>query len=411
MYKKKTNIIPKNELLHSSTFREQQVEINIMNKDPPLQYLPEKYPQRRYVGGTIKSQAVHGQLKLLLRIIQSMNYICKDQQITELNKSEFLSRCTMIYPGMASGRNMILIHEMYPEMKIEGTDPAKYDPDLIKLAKDKSNNIKLITGFFTDESAKEYYTRYEKDRNKHILIFVSDIRLSPNEDSVEADMKNQEKWTNIIRPDYSVLKCRYPWDERNQEKFKYLPGVNQLQHFAPYNSTETALISKFNDIGKSIEIDSYAYQDKMFYFNTVTRLQLHKTWLDKYYPGIVDQIAGLYYCNDCTGFIYTIHQYFVLFNIELNMENMLKYVDKCIKLTHGRGINMLSYYINKQFSLTIPTKGAQLLSSLKGLSLFIDSVKDKQSKIIAKKTVRNQYNNIFKTLIDPMIYYMDKMSS
>jgi hypothetical protein len=407
MSKRYNNI---DESLHSVTFKDQQIVRNINTNEPPLQYIPKDFPIRKYVAGTIKSQAVNGQLKLLLRIWQSLNYICKDQGISDLNKKVFFSKVNMIYAGMASGRNMILIHEMYPEMTIEGIDPAPFDPDLIKLAADKKNNITLLTKFFTDDTAKEYYTKFEKNRNERIIIFVSDIRLETYEETVESDMRSQEKWTTIIKPDYSILKCRFPWDEKKNEKFNYLPGINQIQHFAPYNSTETALISKASDIGKSEEKDIYVYQYNMFYFNTTVRLQVHKTWAEKYYPGLVKTIPGMDYCNDCTGFLYTIHQYFNIFGINANNANMKKYVDKCIKLTHSKGQNMLSYYCNKQVNLTMTTKAKQLVETFKGLSDYYKTLKTKEDKLYVNNTMRKKVNSIYKELLDPIDYYLNTMT-
>ena len=54
------------------------------------------------------------------------------------------------------------------------------------------------------------------------MLFVSDVRTSEDAESqntIEVDIKMQEKWHQILKPKSSLFKFRLPWTEG---KMKYL---------------------------------------------------------------------------------------------------------------------------------------------------------------------------------------------
>jgi hypothetical protein len=333
--------------LHTGAFRSQSIteEYERPSNISPKQYLTFDDPSRRYTAGVYKTTQHEGQLKLLLRLLQFMNFVCSKEKITIKNRKEKLKKIVMIYAGMASGRNMQLVSMLYPGMVIIGIDPADFDPGLIKMSKRPGSTIKLFNKFFTDETAKSIVDQYKDVRVKDNvkLLFVSDIRLEPLEERTQMDMKAQETWVNIMEPDWSLLKYRPPWEKRD---YKYLPGTIQLQHFAPRTSTETGLIVSKADSRKQIPLDGEWYQNAMFYFNTITRVQSYIKWLDVTYgKRLLNKIPGLCPCNDCMGLVYTCRQYMLRFPGQYN--DIIDFINDCIKYTLAKGINLYVSYIMK----------------------------------------------------------------
>lgn len=326
---------------HGDAFKGQCLTREYYTDNKPVQYLKDDSPSRTYVTGNIYKTSQHeGQLKLLLRIMQFMTYVVNIEGID--------ARFTMLYAGMASGGNMILISKLFPMMRIHGIDPAKFHMTLVKKSRKQGSKIKLSNKFFTDQTAKHMKTVYDKYRKRGIIfLFVSDIRLSPSEPSIKLDMENQKKWVEIMKPDYSLLKFRPSWQKG---KLEYPPGTIQLQHFPPQGSTETGLIIHRKDINKVRLYDNIKYQNQLFYFNTITRLQSYKKWSNKYAKEVLDEIPGLDTCNDCSGLIYSCIQYMNLFP-EMYNGNLIKFVQDCLKYTVMiKGSTLESSYIRKQFS-------------------------------------------------------------
>ena len=62
------------------------------------------------------------------------------------------------------------------------------------------------------------------------ILFISDIRTVGSEEGEEReetiinDMRMQEKWIELVQPDYSLLKFRLPYNKVKYSTFNYLEG-------------------------------------------------------------------------------------------------------------------------------------------------------------------------------------------
>lgn len=362
--------------LHSGAFASQAITKQYEIGDPPILYLPDEFPRRRYVAGVAKSTYHMGQLKLLLSIILFMD------KISEKHQNE---KMTMIYAGMAPGRNMKLVADLYPNMKIIGYDPAPFDEGLRKL-----KNVELHNEFVTDNLVEELAenTILKQNRDNELLLFVSDIRLDPYEEDIVNDMRSQERWVRILRPDYSLLKFRLSWDRGDE--FEYLQGTIQLQQFAPQTSTETRLFVEKDDIDHDIKYDPVKYEEQLFHYNTVKRLQSHKKWLSQY--GNL-KIPGLCTCGDCAAFVMICDKYVKRYpHIYVHVKDLLW---NAIHITHPPKLNMFKMYSAKQ----IKHKNKKLSQLLEEVKTMMDNARRSDRKFIKQH---------LRTMVGELKYFIGK---
>ena len=254
-----------------------------------------------------------GQRKLLMTEIDFLTQYSKENDL-------------VLYVGAAPAIHTPLLSKLFPTLKFILIDPMKFSIH-------ETDNIKIIKEYFTDEKAKEFIGRD--------FLFICDIRISnneknykPTENEVKMDMIIQQKWVEIMKPRFSILKFRLPWD---QETFEYLDGNITIQPWGPQSSTETRLIID-NSLEKRIW-NCKIYENQMYYFNTITRCQ--------YYPH--DIIApGIDHCYDCSSEIHIIKNYLELFQpLKNDDKTIIKFIHKISKhLTKGEG-SLSGYYYYK----------------------------------------------------------------
>lgn len=234
-----------------------------------------------------KSVIHWGQLKLFLTTLQFL--------IKYIGKSDPL--INIIYAGSAPGSNIALLADMFPNTRWYLIDPAPFIPELHK----HKQMIEIKNEFFTENLAKYYYNLFKNRDKLSKLYFISDIRLSPDDESVIKDNNINIVWHNIIQPDYSFLKFRCPYDG---EFYDYYKGDVYIQPYAPVSSTESRLVLK-----KELEKEKYninEYQGKFLYFNRIIRPAYHKQ--------TIKQNKEFDHCYDCTFFSKIISEYFDKFN-------------------------------------------------------------------------------------------------
>lgn len=113
------------------------------------------------------------------------------------------------------------------------------------------------------------------------------------ERAVAQDMAWQREWHEIMCPLAGMHKFRLPWKAGLTE---YLDGEVYLPIWGPQTTTEARLIST----GGVKQWDNSAYEERMFYFNTVTRLTAvdHDVESD-----------GLDHCYDCAAEVHVLRRY------------------------------------------------------------------------------------------------------
>jgi hypothetical protein len=240
----------------------------------------EKYESRDKREYT--SSVLHrGQRKLLMSEIGALVRLDPAQQYTA------------VYAGAAPGVHTPLLSELFPNIVFHLYDPA---PFRIK----ETERIKLFNTYFTDNTARRYTSAtYEN------LVFICDIRSTPDEFLVWEDMQAQRRWHEIMQPKLTSLKFRLPWPghgvANTTNQVEYLEGDIHLPVWGPHNTTESRLVIEQNRHRGTRIYDCLAYEEEMCYFNRVTRPSVHK-WQTR-------RNDGLDGCYDCTAELSLLQKY------------------------------------------------------------------------------------------------------
>jgi cap2 methyltransferase len=176
---------------------------------------------------------------------------------------------------------------MFPKHTFILVDPAPFT------VRPERGRIFIHQAMFTDDLANELRQGLLQ-RNTRIL-FISDVRSCDPDfhseqvhtERINADMRAQARWHRILRPFKSMLKFRLPYASGVTE---YLKGDIHLPVWGPPSTTECRLV--VNTHPSTQTYDHTDHEEKMFHFNTVTRVAL--------YPHTVCG-CGIDHCYDCTA--------------------------------------------------------------------------------------------------------------
>jgi hypothetical protein len=239
----------------------------------------------------------HGQRKLLLSEIE---FLVAEDKKWQKNKDRIF-----VYVGAAPGVHTYYLAKLFP--KVHLYDKVQFFPKLRELT-----NVTLHQKYFDDLEAKKY--------SKKNCFFISDIRnldiKAADTDStvgvnkankvVYDDMVYQQDWYKIIKPRSAMFKFRLPW---NPGKTKYLDGVIYYQVWPGKHSTEARLYPN----KKMKEYDNTEYEERMFFFNRVTRRS--------YYP---HDIKCYDHCYDCRSEIEILTNYLNYRKKDADMDTICK---------------------------------------------------------------------------------------
>jgi hypothetical protein len=219
-----------------------------------------------------------------------------------LSEIEFLTDCflelpnatTVVYAGAAPGTHIPYLSGLFPTYNFVLYDPGKFNIQ-------ESDRIRIHNTYFTDDVARGL-------KNTDNTLFISDIRRSPEGDSIEdkivmGDMNAQQVWHDLIRPARSMLKFRMPYDHG---RVVYLEGDVYFQAWAPQSSSETRLVTSSHSL---TVYNIQDYEDKLFRFNTITRSQD--------YPHEFVGYNGLDNCYDCRTEVEILKKYINVFGGEV----------------------------------------------------------------------------------------------
>ena len=240
-----------------------------------LRYCTHKYED-------LNKHVHHGQRKLLLTEVEFL--------VNEYHKYAGRKDVVVLYVGAACGTHINALVQMFPMFEYHLYDRTRFDRALYE-----HDNVRIFREYFTDERAREY-----SERN---VIFISDIRSLEirnkkecddfDDEIVADDMEMQKNWYNIIAPLCSLLKFRLPWDKKNT---MYLKGDLYYQVWQPRHSSESRLSPEapFSECA----YDNLEYDEKMHFFNRITRRQLYKNDAKCYGN-----------CYDCFSEMYVLSRY------------------------------------------------------------------------------------------------------
>jgi cap2 methyltransferase len=228
-----------------------QISLILMDGHPRLPYYPRQWEKK-------KSIRHWGQRKLLL------------SEILFLTKWGDLAS-TVIYAGAAPGKHIEYLSKLFPKHNFILVDPNPFGIT----ACDK---IQIYNQYFTDQLAEEL----TKDRT-HPILFISDIRtadfrqMTPleNENLIIKDNESQIQWVKIMKPIMSMLKFRCTYPDIIHDPCRMFKGTLFFQVWPPPSSTETRLIVDLNDNLEMMTYDCLAYEESLFYHNTVTRFKIY----------------------------------------------------------------------------------------------------------------------------------------
>jgi hypothetical protein len=245
---------------------------------PVMNLFPDTVPYRNLekVRNYKPHRLHHGQRKLMLT------------EVLYLLQYGHLSN-TVVYAGAAPGTHILLLIDLFPNLRFILWDPVKFDTRLERIV--STGRVELHNDYFTDESAELYAGQN--------VIFISDIRSEVRgfeafEQGVHQNNNDQKRWIEIMNPVMSSLKFRIPFTHKGP--YVYLRGMVYLQPWAPEFSAETRLVTD----GKSLcDYDPVAFENTMHYYNNVVREFGH--FQHEVNPQLVE---GLCYCNDCCYEIY-----------------------------------------------------------------------------------------------------------
>jgi hypothetical protein len=314
------------------------------------------FEQVKYIGDArdFQSRCHWGQKKLLLSEIQFLTKVCQ-----KLNRKS-LKDYAVVYVGAAAGLHFPILYNLFPELIWLLYDPARFSKE--SYMHPQKQKVKIFKQFFTDETIK--HAKQNSENRK--ILFISDIRLSPDEEAVMKDMISQARWGTNLEADYMLLKYKVPYEEENTKEYKtntindlqinpkyiknpdlkaddktflYLKGDVYIQLFAHIHSVELRLmVEKVN--GK-YELDAVKYneiEEKMFYFNTIIRT----SWSSEDYD-FLDYIPGYDSSIECVMEYNIIKNYYeYLHNIKDKNIIIQKMFDMAFfheKLAHNTFIN------------------------------------------------------------------------
>jgi Poly A polymerase regulatory subunit len=246
-----------------------------------------------------------------------------------ISELEFLSLYSnpgdlVVYAGAAPGTHTNFLSELFPNLTFFLVDPSPF------IAKE-TDKIKIKQSFFTDETCKE-----SSKMNKSIL-FISDIRTGDPyklsnvevEKSIKNDMEMQKNWVKLLKPKASMLKFRLPWEVG---KTSYLNGKIFFPVWGRETTTECRLITTLEDLEKGeILYNNKKYEEQMFYFNRVTRVQ--------YYDHPFDFYEGLDHCYDCAAEIKIIKDFIGKENNKIENNKVIEMIESITKnISKGRNL-------------------------------------------------------------------------
>lgn len=264
-----------------------------------------------HIERSIKNNKIHnGQRKLLMSEIEFIT--------TEYKKLKNDNKI-LLYIGASKGISSIhtyTLARLFPEFEYHLYDKYDFFPKLYEL-----NNVKIFKRWFTDNDSKNY-------KNKNVLL-VSDLRdpdieyantINKINSKVFDDMKFQMKLYNDIKPVSALLKFRLPWITGKTE---YLDGDIYYQVWQGKHSTETRLIPN----NKMKIYDNTSYEERLFYFNTETRIKYYKHNYECY---------G--HCYDCRSELDILEKYIKLKKLKMCICTLGKKITEELSFYNSRPI-------------------------------------------------------------------------
>lgn len=205
-----------------------------------------------------------------------------------------------IYVGALPGQHTNILAQLFPQITFHLYDTQSAAPSLRE-----RSNIQIYQRYFTDAEVAVY-------KDVPSLFFISDIRslqyqqggaykaTLANEERAWNDMRLQEGWVKALRPVWSLLKFRLPYDfpevrAKIGPTWRYLDGMIYFQQWTGRESAEARLVVPQDWSEK--DYDYGQYERMMAHHNAVTRNA--KVYRNPFNPNSSDHIDTDHgYTND-----------------------------------------------------------------------------------------------------------------
>ena len=225
------------------------------------------YVQKSHGPKDYKDTKFIGQAKLLF---------CEIQFLSNYLPMQARERVCIVYAGAGDGAHLPALVNMFAFAEFHLYDPRGFDKGLADFAKSPNVKVRLYGDYFTDETA-------------NYIFFISDIRhlthatkkrdgtpnvLSPQQSSQnDADilnnMRDQQRWVELMEPTQSMLKFRLIYPKLDTETFEYLDGTLYRQAWGPLSTTECRLVPTLPLVKRLWNLKFH--ESVMYYHNMVTR--------------------------------------------------------------------------------------------------------------------------------------------
>ena len=232
-----------------------------------------------------------------------------------VSEIEFLTKfaeegITCIYAGAAPGTHIPFLSDLFPEIHFVLFDPSTF-------AINPTAQMTTREEYMTNEIANEFIN--------FKTLLISDVRsvdyriFDPlqMEEGVARDMVQQMEWYHIMKPVAALLKFRLPWTEGETT---YLKGDIHFPVWGPQTTTESRLVVTSPE---NISYNNKEYEEKMFYFNTVTRSSAYR-------HDIHIHAEGIDHCYDCTSEIKVIKDYLFSSTSRMGTWNSTAYITETL---------------------------------------------------------------------------------
>ena len=202
-----------------------------------------------------------------------------------------------VYIGAAPGRHIPFLSQLFPEIEFILIDPSSF-------CIGDTDKISIRNEFATPALCSSFSGRAA------IVLCLSDLRTADwrlmdaagVERAVQEDMQLQRACVEALRPAAALLKFRLPYYRVGT--VEYLDGEVRLPVWGPQTTTESRLLVQRSEAGSydTREWDIRKYNQEMFYFNTITRVNTFDHSVKS---------RGLDYCYDCAAEVTVLKQYSV----------------------------------------------------------------------------------------------------
>eukprot|EP00467_Chlorarachnion_reptans_P019636 CAMPEP_0114496850 /NCGR_PEP_ID=MMETSP0109-20121206/5994_1 /TAXON_ID=29199 /ORGANISM="Chlorarachnion reptans, Strain CCCM449" /LENGTH=351 /DNA_ID=CAMNT_0001674159 /DNA_START=108 /DNA_END=1162 /DNA_ORIENTATION=+ len=198
----------------------------------------------------------------------------------------------VVYIGAAPATQIPYLAELFPMVEFHLYDDRPEDFRI-----DPGGRIHV---HIDDPLTKDVQRDWQRDSPR--LLLISKLKNSEGaakaggESTGEEFMVRQRDIFKTMEPRKALLRFGLPWGKGES---RYLEGEIYLPVWGKQTTAEALLVP--GEEGRETVYDHNEFEEKMFYFNTVHRVQ--------YYRHLIDDVRGVDHCFDCATEVFVLGEY------------------------------------------------------------------------------------------------------